>query len=66
MNWTREHETPDYAICISEKLLEDEAANERQLDFFRKVNNQPIIKPNRFMPERDFLAQHYDRFLHTQ
>lgn len=57
--------TPDYVICISDKLLEDEATNERQLDFFRKVNGQTIIKPNRFMPERDFLAQHYDRFLHT-
>lgn len=58
--------TPDYIICISEKLLEDEATNERQLDFFRKVNGQTIIKPNRFLPERDFLAQHYDRYLHAQ
>lgn len=58
--------TPDYIICISEQLLEDEAANMRQLDFFSKVNGQKIIKPNRFLPERDFLAQHYDRFLHTQ
>ena len=55
--------TPDYVICISEQLLEDEANNERQLDFFLKVNSQ---KPNRFMAERDFLAQHYDRFLNTQ
>lgn len=58
--------TPDYVIRTSERLLEDEAHNERQLDFFRKVNGQTIIKPNRFMPERDFLAQHYDRFLNTQ
>lgn len=57
--------TPDYVICISEQLLEDETNNERQLDFFRVVNGQMIIKPNRFMPERDFLAQHYDRFLQT-
>lgn len=54
--------TPDFAICISEQLLADEEANERQLDFFKKVNGQQIIKPNRFLPERDFLAQHYERF----
>lgn len=57
--------SPDYIVCISEQLLDGEAVNERQLDFFRKVDGQTIFKPNRFLPERDFLAQHYDRFMHT-
>lgn len=54
--------TPDYTICISDHLLEDESKNERQADFFHKVNGQRIIKPNRFLPNPDFLALHYEAY----
>lgn len=55
--------SPDYTICVSDHLLDDESRNDRQTDFFHKLNGQSIIKPNRFMPNPDFLAQHYEAYM---
>ena len=55
--------TPDYKICVAESLLETEARNERHLEFFRKIDGTQIQKPNRFLPSRDFLQMHYERYL---
>ena len=56
---------PDYIIFVSDKLLDDESSNEREIDFFRRVNGKKIITPNRFLPEKDFLAQHYEKYQST-
>ncbi|MCQ2259335.1 MAG: HNH endonuclease [Bacteroidaceae bacterium] len=55
--------SPDFIICFSEKLLDEESVNERQIEFFSAVNGHQIIKPNRFLPDRNFLAQHYEKFI---
>lgn len=52
--------SPDYEICVSEELIADEKANPRQINFFQRVNGKKIIKPNRFLPDSDLLAQHYE------
>lgn len=54
--------TPDYTICVSQQLLESEKRNDRHIDLFRKVVGQKIIKPNRFLPDPDFLAQQYEKY----
>lgn len=54
--------SPDYTIYISEKLLENESASGKNLDFFRKVNGEKIILPNRFLPSKDFLSQQYEKY----
>lgn len=54
--------TPDYIICVSERLLESEEKNGRQIDLFRKVKGKKIITPQRFMPDKDLLSQQYDRY----
>lgn len=52
----------DYIIYVSEELLTDESNNSRQIDFFRKVHRKSIILPNRFLPNRDFLKQHFEKY----
>ena len=55
--------TPDYKILVSEQLISSEASNSLDIAFFRKVNGHNIIKPNRFLPNPDFLAEHYEKYL---
>lgn len=32
------------------------------LDYLRNLDNKNIILPNRFLPNKDFLAKHYEQF----
>lgn len=50
--------TPDYKIKIS-KYFDDFRQDEIVLDFFLKYENQAIILPDRFLPNKDFLDFHY-------
>ncbi len=51
--------TPDLKVQIS-KHLDAYSNNKATMDFLIKFNNQTIIKPDRFMPDKAFLDYHYN------
>jgi putative restriction endonuclease len=51
--------TPDYKIMVS-KYFDDYSNDKSVNDFFTKYNNQDIIKPERFLPTKEFLEYHYN------
>ena len=54
--------TPDYKVIISDRLLEDKNSD-AAYTFFKHYNNKTMQLPDRFMPNRDLLAIHYQKFL---
>lgn len=50
--------TPEYKIKISTVILKQK--NQYVTDYFGKYENQKIILPSRFLPDRDFLKYHND------
>lgn len=53
---------PDYTIVISKTLLENE--EEWHQSYFSKYHEQKMRLPTRFLPEKAFLAQHFEeRFI---
>lgn len=48
--------TPDYKVKVSPILLESK--NAETLSFLLNINNKDIIKPQRFVPVREFLEYH--------
>ena len=58
--------TPDYDIIISEeflgnKLREVESSTK---DYIWGFNNKKLIMPSRFCPDKELLAQHFEKFRH--
>lgn len=58
--------TPDYYIIISEeflgnKLREVESSTKEYIWGF---NNKKLIMPSRFCPDKELLAQHFEKFRH--
>lgn len=54
--------TPNYEIKISSQIYEGKY-NDAIKDIFIKYHNQKIILPDRFVPNKDYLNQHYQKFL---
>lgn len=52
--------TPDYKILVS-NYFNDFKNDISVNDFFMKYQNQPIILPDRFLPNKDFLDFHYSQ-----
>lgn len=52
--------TPDFKVIVS-KYFNDYSSEKPVNDFFIKYNNQNIIRPERFLPNKDFLDYHYNR-----
>lgn len=50
--------TPDFKV-IASKYFNDYSEDESVYDFFRKYDNQSIIKPDRFLPSTEFLDFHF-------
>lgn len=50
--------TPEYKIKIS-KFFSDYKKEPAVSDFFLKYENQPIVLPDKFLPEREFLNYHH-------
>ncbi len=50
--------TPDFKVIVS-KYFNDYSNEKSVNDFFLKFNNQNIIKPERFLPNIDFLEYHH-------
>ncbi len=55
--------TPDYEIVLSDKLLSG-AKDETMLKFLRDLQGRHIITPEKFAPEQEFLAQHFEAYRH--
>lgn len=50
--------TPDFKIKVS-KFFDDYSKDKSVTDFFIKFNSQNIIKPERFLPSKEFLDYHF-------
>lgn len=55
--------TPDYQVVISDRLLDDTDENTTIRAFFNQYNNTTIRLPDRFMPNKELLSIHYQRFI---
>tara|TARA_R110002050_G_scaffold300786_1_gene472703 strand:+ start:40493 stop:41248 length:756 start_codon:yes stop_codon:yes gene_type:complete len=51
--------SPDYKIIVS-KYFNDYSNDKTVNEFFIKYNNQHIIKPERFLPTKEFLDYHFE------
>lgn len=54
--------TPDYKVIVSERLM-DESGNDKMKSFFKQYDNTAMQMPDRFMPNKDLLAIHYQKFI---
>lgn len=56
--------TPDYLIVVSESLLENKPNGYLTGNLFSGCNRKKIILPERFLPDRELLDIHYQKYLH--
>lgn len=56
--------TPDYKIMISDQMF-DGTKDEHFLDYLRQVQGRNIIMPEKFSPDKDLLAKHYQQYLES-
>ena len=57
--------TPDCHIVISEKLL-DGVKEERFLSYLKSIQGRSIIMPEKFSPDKNLLAKHFDIYKSLQ
>ena len=53
--------TPDYEIVLSDEMLSG-AKDETTLEYLRGIQGRHIIMPEKFAPEQEFLAQHFEAY----
>ncbi len=53
--------TPDYTIVVSEQML-DGVKDENFLSYLRNIQGRRIIMPEKFSPDKDLLARHYEHY----
>ena len=53
--------TPDYNILFSEEMLSG-AEDETTLNYLQNLQGRQIRMPEKFTPEQDFLAQHFEAY----
>lgn len=54
--------TPDYEIVISEQMMEC-AKSEETRRYLASLQHKKIMMPEKFAPEQDLLARHYEEYL---
>lgn len=54
--------TPDRLIIVSEKLFQS-VTEKPFYNYLKEINGRKILLPDKFIPERDFLAVHYSKFV---
>lgn len=57
--------TPDYDIVVSEKLLQS-IEDEVSLDYIKQLIGNKINRPDRFLPQRELLDIHHNKYLSIQ
>ncbi len=55
--------TPDYEIVLSDEMLSG-AKDETTLKYLHNLQGRHIIMPEKFSPEQEFLAQHFEAYKH--
>lgn len=54
--------SPDMSIIVSDELFEC-VADKMFYIYLKKINGRKIFLPDKFLPDRDFLAVHYNKFI---
>lgn len=54
--------SPDYEVFISEKLLECSIDKDAGRKFFEQYHKSKIHRPDKFLPNKDLLAIHFQQF----
>ncbi len=57
--------TPDFKIVISEHLI-SKTKDELFLHYLREIQGRNIIMPEKFTPDKNLLAKHYDQYKANQ
>lgn len=55
--------TPDYQVLISDRLFEENVENAKVRSFFLQYHKKTMYLPDRFMPNKELLAMHYQQFI---
>lgn len=55
--------TPDYKVMISERLFDGNTSDSGIYTFFRQYHGIKIRLPNKFMPSKELLYIHHQRFI---
>lgn len=58
--------SPDYSIVVSDEFFGKKLSDvdDKVKEYIVGLNNKKIILPRRFYPDRDLLAQHFEKFRH--
>lgn len=58
--------SPDYEVFVSEEFLGTKLDNVdgSTKEYVRSINNRKLLMPKRFLPDRDLLAIHFEKFIH--
>ena len=54
--------TPDMLVIVSEELFQS-ATEKSFFNYLKEINRRKIIIPDKFFPQRELLALHYDKFI---
>ena len=57
--------TPDYTILVSDKMLAA-AEEDNFVSYLRSLQGRHIIMPEKFSPDKDLLAAHYEQYISKQ
>lgn len=54
--------SPDLLIIVSEELFQS-ATEESFFNYLKEINGRKILMPDKFFPQRELLALHYNKFI---
>lgn len=54
--------SPDLLIIVSEELFQS-ATEESFFNYLKEINGRKILTPDKFFPQRELLALHYNKFI---
>ena len=54
--------TPDMLVIVSEELFQS-TTEKSFFNYLKEINRRKIIIPDKFLPQRELLALHYDKFI---
>lgn len=56
--------SPDYEIFVSDKFFgaKLDSVDSSTKEYIKSINHRKLIMPKRFLPDRDLLAMHFERF----
>lgn len=54
--------TPDYYVVISDKMLCSANKDENTMRYFMGLQGRQMRMPEKFAPDRDLLAKHFEEY----